>query len=159
MLAKQAQVPSDPPASTPDPEPAPQPIQRPPAPRPLPEVVPAARQPQETSSLPASSNGSIQHYVLFPTWDFGVSDWYWRMATEYIRTFQPACGFRPDEAGLARHVTIIGDERGVSADTEEELVARGCRVERIAGDDAESTRRILDRMVRQGRKFSSWEES
>ncbi|MFQ5945183.1 MAG: hypothetical protein ACE5NC_02935 [Anaerolineae bacterium] len=159
MMAEQAQAPSDEVARTPETELPPQNPQRQQAPMPSTESEPVPDPWSEPSGEPPPSNGSIQHYVLFPTWDFGVSDWYWRMATKYVRAFRPACGFQPDEAGLARYVTIIGDERGVSAATEEELVARGCRVERIAGDDAESTRRILENMVRQGREFLSWEET
>lgn len=136
----------------------PEPTAEPPADEPLRTVAREADGESDPAIQSGPADARLEHYLLFPTWDFGVSEWYWRMATEYIRRFQPACGFRPEEAALARFVTIIGDERGVGAETEKDLAARGCRVERISGEDAESTRKLLESLVQQGRRFLSWEE-
>jgi len=95
----------------------------------------------------------IFHYLLFPTFEWGVSDWHWAAAGDYIRTFQPACGFSSEEAQAAERVTIVGNEQGVSADIESALRAAGCKVERVCGRDGEETHRHLSEMAKDGRRF------
>lgn len=95
----------------------------------------------------------IYHYVLF--WQ-SETDWAeadWQAATAYIARFRPAAGFSALEAARAANVTIIGGPSGVTAQTEAELCSAGCRVQRIAGKNAKETRRLLDAMAREGRRF------
>lgn len=115
----------------------------------------------EPSPLPAPEVGrrSLFHYVLCPTWEWGVSEWYWRMLIEYIKVFKPVCGFDPAEASLAQYVTIIGKPPGVSRSVEEDLRSQGCRVERIAGADAAETQRILNQLAQQRRRFLNFENA
>lgn len=117
-------------------------------------------QPQPTPDRgSAPQDHPIYHYVLCPVWEWGVSEWYWRMLANYVKAFKPVCGFSVEEASLARYVTIIGKPPGVPSDAEAVLRAAGCRVERVAGADAAETQKILDQLASQGRRFLNFEAS
>jgi len=75
---------------------------------------------------------ALRHYVLLPLFEWGVSDYHWGAALDFVRAHQPACGFSPAEARLAQRVTIVGNEQGVSASVEAELRQAGCEVERLS---------------------------
>lgn len=109
--------------------------------------------PPTSSPLPSGEAKPLFHYVLCPVWEWGVSERYWRLLINYVKAFKPACGFDPNEAAMARYVTIIGRPPGVPQLVEEGLKARGCQVERIAGDDAAETQRVLDELAHQKRRF------
>jgi len=74
---------------------------------------------------------TIQHYLLLPTFEWGVSEWHWNAALAFVKMHRPACGFSVEEAGLAQRVTIFGNEQGVSPEVEMALRRAGCRVERL----------------------------
>jgi hypothetical protein len=74
---------------------------------------------------------AIHHYLLLPTFEWGVSEWHWRAALEFVKAHRPVCGFSPEEAALAQRVTIFGNEQGVSREVETGLRSAGCWVERI----------------------------
>ena len=109
--------------------------------------------------VPVTDGQPLFHYVLCPTWEWGVSEWYWRILANYVKVFKPICGFAVDEAALAQYVTIIGKPPGVPASAEDRLKAAGCKVERIAGADAAETQKMLDQMAQQRRRFLSFEVS
>jgi hypothetical protein len=73
----------------------------------------------------------LRHYVLLPTFEWGVSEWHWTAALEFVKAHRPACGFSADEAAQAQRVTIVGNEQGISAATEAALRQAGCTVERL----------------------------
>ena len=73
----------------------------------------------------------LQHYLLLPTFEWGISEWHWSAALEYVKAHRPACGFSPEEAGQARRVTIFGNAQGVSREVEAALRRAGCQVERM----------------------------
>ena len=73
----------------------------------------------------------IQHYLLLPTFEWGISEWHWNAALAFVKAHRPACGFSVEEAGQAQRVTIFGNEQGVSREAEMALRAAGCQVERI----------------------------
>jgi hypothetical protein len=73
----------------------------------------------------------LRHYVLLPTFEWGVSEFHWHAALDYVRLKRPVCGFSPEEAAQAEHVTIFGNEQGISAEIEQELRRAGCTVERL----------------------------
>ncbi len=103
---------------------------------------------------PASFGGRpIYHYLLLPTFEWGGSDWHLLAALDYIRKFQPTCGFSVAEAKVAEHVTIIGGEQGISVDAERALQAAGCKVERVCGLDGPETQHRLIEMASTDRRF------
>lgn len=73
----------------------------------------------------------IRHYLLLPTFEWGVSEWHWQAALTYVQAFRPVCGFSVEEARQAERVTIAGNEQGVSREAEMRLRQAGCVVERI----------------------------
>jgi len=103
--------------------------------------------------LSTGERKGIHHYLLFPRGEWGVSERYWQAAFNYVKRFLPTCGFDPQEAASAHHVTIIGNSQGVDETVEAELRASGCRVERISGLDGEEIKRILDGLARAGKRF------
>ncbi len=108
--------------------------------------------------LPAAGERPIYHYMLF--WkrngDWARQDWL--NAQEYIGRFAPTVGFRPDEAVQATYVTIVGGPLGVPRQVEDWLKANGCKVDRLAGKNEADTKRMLDELVAQGRRFRSFDE-
>jgi hypothetical protein len=116
-----------------------------------------AQEPATPAPTPGTNGHPLFHYVLCPVWEWGVSEWYWRLLANYVKIFKPVCGFSPDEAALAQYVTVIGRPPGVPSAVEDSLRAKGCRVERIAGADAAETQTILDQMARQRRRFLNFE--
>lgn len=100
----------------------------------------------------------IYHYMLF--WHHGdrwaVQDFV--SAQNYIGTFQPTVGFSAKDAAQAEYVTIVGGPLGVSKEVENWLIANGSRVDRIAGKDEADTKKKLDDLVKQGRRFQSFNE-
>jgi hypothetical protein len=99
----------------------------------------------------------IEHYVLF----WGKADSWahqdWQAATDYMGRFRATAGFSPEEAASARYVTIVGGPAGVSTEVERALAASDCRVDRLSGVDFADTKRMLDELVRSGRRFRSFD--
>jgi N-acetyl-anhydromuramyl-L-alanine amidase AmpD len=112
---------------------------------------------QEAAKPEPLGDKAIYHYMLFwaapGTW--AVDDWF--SAQNYIGTFLPTAGFSADEAAHAKYVTIIGDTEGVPAEVERRLAEAGCRVQRIVGTEQADTKRILDDMAEQGKRFRNTE--
>ncbi len=79
----------------------------------------------------AGQSKPIRHYLLLPTFEWGISEWHWSAALEYVKVHCPTCGFSVEEAGQAQCVTIFGNEQGVSREVEAGLRRAGCQVERI----------------------------
>jgi len=80
---------------------------------------------------PSGGGKPLQHYLLLPTFEWGISEWHWNAALNFVKTHRPACGFSADEARQARLVTILGNEQGVSREVEAALREAGCEVRRI----------------------------
>lgn len=90
----------------------------------------------------------ISHYLLLPTFEWGVTKWHLTIVQEYVQAFLPTCGFSVQEAKQAEKVTIIGNEQGVGTEAVMELEAAGCQVERVAGDSGKQTHQMLQEMAR-----------
>lgn len=68
----------------------------------------------------------------------------------YVARFGPIVGEATDEASQYRRVTLLGDERSISAATENRLRAAGCQVERLAGADVAA---VLEARLASGQPF------
>jgi hypothetical protein len=97
-----------------------------------------------------SSDGykPIDHYLLLPLFEWGTTRWHISIVADYVEAFLPTVGFSMDEARLAKRVTIVGNEQGVSARTAQALVAAGCQVERISGRTGPETQKMLQELAR-----------
>lgn len=92
----------------------------------------------------------MEHYLLF--WEHG-QDWAsadWKNAQDYIARFRPTTGFSVADARLARHVTIVGGDAGVTGTDEATLLAAGVKVHRLAGQDEAATKALLSKLVADG---------
>jgi hypothetical protein len=98
---------------------------------------------------------AIRHYLLFPAY-VGMGEQFADVQS-YVARFSPTVGVRVEEAMAAEYVTIVGNESGVTAASEQQLVAAGCRVERIGGRTEGEERQLLAEMARAGRRFRTLE--
>ena len=76
----------------------------------------------------------IAHYLLLPTYEWGVSDWHLEVAKPFIKKYAPTVGFSIAEAALALQVTVVGGPQTFSDEDLDSLREKGCAVERISGD-------------------------
>jgi hypothetical protein len=105
---------------------------RPSAPQPVPYTPPA---PNSTPSpVPVNTGRSISHYLLLPSYEWGVADWHLEVIRPYVKKHRPTIGFSLEEASHAIHVTVIGGQQSFPETTVQQLRASGCFVERISGD-------------------------
>ncbi len=79
----------------------------------------------------------IEHYLLLPTYEWGVADWHLDVIRPFVKKYRPAIGFSVAEAAQAARVTVIGGEQSFPETTLEQLRTAGRRVERISGDGTE----------------------
>jgi hypothetical protein len=101
----------------------------------------------------------LHHYMLFWARDDAWAEADWLSARQYVGAFRPTVGFSASDAALATYVTIVGGPLGVSQQAEDQLVAAGCKVDRIAGKDEAETKAILDSLAEKGQRFQNPEES
>jgi hypothetical protein len=76
----------------------------------------------------------IAHYLLLPTFEWGVADWHLDAIRPFINKYQPTIGFSPVEAAHAKKVTIVGGVTSIPESIIDGLLAAGCIVEQISGD-------------------------
>lgn len=76
----------------------------------------------------------ISHYLLLPTYEWGVAEWHLEAIRPFVKRHRPTIGFSLEEAAHAAQVTVVGGEQSFPAQALDRLVSSGCRVERIAGD-------------------------
>lgn len=96
------------------------------------DVVKRLGGPARRSAAGKSPSGKrLRHYLLLPTFEWGVSEWHWRAALDFVKTHRPACGFSAEEAAQAERVTIFGNQQGIGGEVEAALKRAGCAVERI----------------------------
>ncbi len=76
---------------------------------------------------------TLKHYLLLPTFEWGVSEWHWNASLDFVKAHRPLCGFSLEEAAQAKHVTLFGNEQGIGRDVEAALRKAGCVVERVSG--------------------------
>ena len=90
----------------------------------------------EKANLPptGSKERVIQHYLLLPLYEWGVSEWHLDVIRPYVMKYHPTVGFSLEEASQAVRVTIIGGNQTFPEEEIERLHKAGCTIERISGD-------------------------
>lgn len=83
---------------------------------------------------PKTASSCIRHYLLLPSYDWGISDYHLDIMRPIIKKFQPTVGFSLEEAKNARRVTVIGGEKLYSETSLNHLRAAGITVNRIDED-------------------------
>ena len=87
----------------------------------------------------------IEHYLLLPSYEWGVADWHLDVIRPYVKKYRPTIGFSLEQASLAEKVTVIGNAQTFSDDQLEVLRASGCQVERISGDGTSIATQLQER--------------
>lgn len=81
-----------------------------------------------------NSIDKFEHYLLIPSYEWGVADWHLDIIKPFIKKHKPIMGFSVEEAKHARRVTVLGGKENFSEETLTELRSAGCIVQRIDGD-------------------------
>lgn len=76
----------------------------------------------------------IEHYLLLPSYEWGVADWHLEVTRPFVIKHRPTIGFSIDEALLAKKVTVIGGDQDFAPEMLSHLRNCGCEVEQISGD-------------------------
>jgi hypothetical protein len=87
----------------------------------------------------------LQHYLLLPSYEWGVADWHLDVVRGFIKKNQPTVGFSLAEASLASRVTVIGGPDLFAEDDLETLRINGSFVERIEGDGTSIATQLAER--------------
>jgi hypothetical protein len=88
---------------------------------------------QDTPALGRRAH-PITHYLLLPSYDWGISDWHLTAVRPFLKKYRPTLGFSLEDALLAERVTVVGNEHDFPENALNALRASGCLVERIGGD-------------------------
>lgn len=86
----------------------------------------------------------IAHYLLLPTYEWGVSDWHLEVIRPYVRSLQPTIGYSIEEASHAWRVTVIGGPGSYPEGAIAALRQAGCVVEEIGGDGINIASQLAD---------------
>ncbi|NQS92469.1 MAG: hypothetical protein HQ574_08680 [Chloroflexi bacterium] len=102
---------------------------------PKPIVVAYTRE-GETGPEAKSTTGSfrIAHYLLLPSFEWGIADWHLKVTRPFIKRHRPTIGFSLEEAFQAEQVTVVGGEDQFSETDITQLRNQGCLVRRVEGD-------------------------
>ncbi len=103
---------------------------------PKPVVVAFTRE-AETQSKPKSNtirDFQIAHYLLLPSFEWGVADWHLNITRPFIKRHRPTVGFSLEEAFQAKEVTVVGGKEHFSESELTQLRNQGCLVRRVEGD-------------------------
>ena len=112
---------------------------------PKPVVVAFTREDEEISSEgKVSDEFSISHYLLLPSFEWGVADWHLKVARPFIKRHRPTVGFSLEEAVKAKQVTVIGGEDQFPESDLAQLRGQGCQVRRIEGDGTNIASELAD---------------
>ncbi len=94
---------------------------------------------------PIARERVIQHYLLLPGYDWGVSDWYLEVIRPYVKKYRPTVGFSLEEAEKAARVIVVGNAQNYPEDLLNRLQKAGCWVEQISGDGTKIASELAER--------------
>ncbi len=87
----------------------------------------------------------IRHYLLLPTYEWGISEWHLSIIRPFVQKHAPTVGFSPAEAALAQRVTVVGGDQCFPDEILDQLRAAGCAVERVSGDGTSIATQLAER--------------
>ncbi len=106
------------------------------------QVPVSGKQPGQAADLPRHA---IQHYLLLPGYEWGVSDWYLEVIRPFVKKYRPTIGFSPEEAAKAARVTVVGNPQNYPEDLLSRLQKSGCFIEQISGDGTNIASELAER--------------
>jgi hypothetical protein len=87
----------------------------------------------------------IAHYLLLPSYDWGISDWHLEAIRPFIKRYQPTIGFSIEEAQRAARVTVVGSPEDFPEMVLSDLRRTGSLVERIDGNGTSIATQLANR--------------
>ncbi len=87
----------------------------------------------------------IRHYLLLPSYEWGVADWHLEVIRPFVKKYRPTIGFSLKEASLAERVTVVGSQQTFPDEDLQQLRDLGCEVERINGDGTSIATQLAER--------------
>jgi len=84
--------------------------------------------------LPDARKPVIRHYLLLPSFEWGISDYHLDIIRPLVKKWQPTIGFSIEEAQNAQRVTVLGGEEKFSEESLNQLRTGGILVERLNED-------------------------
>jgi hypothetical protein len=93
---------------------------------------------------PKAPQRPISHYLLLPSWEWGISSLHWEVVRGFVQAARPTVGFDVEEAQRAARVTLFVGAQGFGEETLEQLRAAGCAVEPIPAPDYATLQRSLE---------------
>jgi hypothetical protein len=87
----------------------------------------------------------IEHYLLLPSYEWGVADWHLDVIRPFVKKYRPTIGFSIQQASLAEKVTVIGNTQSFSEEQLDLLRSSGSQVERISGDGTSIATQLQER--------------
>ncbi|MEN8173090.1 MAG: hypothetical protein ABFS03_09455 [Chloroflexota bacterium] len=82
----------------------------------------------------AKNANAFSHYLLLPSYEWGIADYHLEVIHPFIKKHQPTVGFSLQEATRAKRVTVIGNKSEFPDSALKELRGMGAIVERIDDD-------------------------
>lgn len=104
-----------------------------------------ASTPADNHAVAQAIRQPIPHYLLLPSFEWGVADWHLEAIRPYVKKYRPTIGFSAAEARLAQKVTIVGGYELFPDDIVEQLLSAGCIVEQIRASGTELAQIMSDR--------------
>ncbi len=75
----------------------------------------------------------IDHYLLLPSYEWGVADWHLEAIRPFVKKYKPTIGFSVEHARQARRVTMVGEYGTFPEHVADQLIQSGCVVVQIRG--------------------------
>jgi hypothetical protein len=77
---------------------------------------------------------TIDHYLLLPKNEWGISEWHYESIRPFVFQHQPTVGFSILEATNSAKVTVAGDPQAFTEEEIQHLINAGCIVQRLNPD-------------------------
>ncbi|MGD2155284.1 MAG: hypothetical protein PVG14_14850 [Anaerolineales bacterium] len=100
---------------------------------------------KEANNGDHSNSHPIAHYLLLPSYDWGISDWHLEAIRPFVKRYQPTIGFSIEEAQHAVRVTVVGSTEDYPEMVLSDLRRTGSLVERIDGNGTSIATQLANR--------------
>jgi hypothetical protein len=81
----------------------------------------------------------LSHYLLIPSYEWGISDFHFDLIRPFVKKHQPTIGFSIEDAIKAKRVTIVGGLETFPEEKANDLRSAGCIVDRISDQIMDQT--------------------
>lgn len=101
--------------------------------------------PTQNTMVEKGTPNGINHYLLLPQWEWGVSSLHWETVLPFVQQTKATVGFQMGEAKRANRVTVFIGAQGYDERVVGELQSAGCMVEAIPAPDLATLRLNLNK--------------